>query len=957
MKKLKDAEFWARGLFWSWNIIFLAFMLFGFAPTLLPELVTAVQSGTIPVNFLIFGIILALIPLLTVILGLTWLRREPGKLFVLGYGVEGPLMLVLAFRFFLVQQAIPVITFILLLAACGVLTLLWTLLDRHIDEHGAAPTIVRVVGLTALLLIGIYVSVWLLFYVIPIVAQSGTIISDISRGIWRSLTNLTWDDLVEGWRYIPFAILGLILFFYTATLFVVMPIAVPIIYGRAWWRTVQALKDRLNMGWAVAVPTAVLVVCAFVFIQSDQQPQQEAFALLETPPTTLQEAIDLVAQEEKIRAGLLNAYLAPQRYLSAEGEMDHVRYIYEDAFDMEPIQAVKVQSLYEKVAQPLLYKPINTHEVSLQRRWDNRAFVQDAEQAAQLYEQFFDEPITDGEKETIVRAIRSTWMPEQARAGWQAIDDREIYLARQEVAVTEHGDWADIELYEVYENQTGQRQEVVYYFSLPETAVITGIWLGENNNKNEAFSYHVAPRGAAQALYRNEVRRNIDPALIEQIGPSQYRLRIFPIPPQNWSWDEETKRSTLHDAPPMHFWLTYRTMADGQNWPLPILADLRNVYWDKDTVRLVNEEETAVSDAWLPAAVPADSTITPSVHQTQFPDGSLVLTRPATPDELPTSLTELNTAVVLDRSRSMAKLTEDISAALNQLHSLGGTVDVYLTASAQRGEAPSVQPLASLDVDNILYFGGQDAADLLTQFNDLYDGQVYDIILVLTDRTSFNVSNETAEINIPQAPVWMVHLGGNYPIGYDDGTLAAIQASGGGVAANVDEALTRWLVKQEAEENGYVADVVDGYLWQTYAAEQAATMPSESVGAAMHQPTDAFAAMAARQVILANMQRYRDNLTELGLLDSLHVLAQEQGIVTPYSSMIVVVTYRQEKLLETLSEQEDRFEREFEDVGETQGITVAGVPEPEEWLLIGLTILLLAWYWHKSRQISPKPQL
>ena len=32
---------WAYGLFWSWNIIFLAFMLFSFAPQLLPDMLTA----------------------------------------------------------------------------------------------------------------------------------------------------------------------------------------------------------------------------------------------------------------------------------------------------------------------------------------------------------------------------------------------------------------------------------------------------------------------------------------------------------------------------------------------------------------------------------------------------------------------------------------------------------------------------------------------------------------------------------------------------------------------------------------------------------------------------------------------------------------------------------------------------------------------------------------------------
>ena len=950
MKKLKSKNFWAYLLFWSWNVIFLAFMLFGFAPTLLPELLTAVQSGTIPIHFLIYGTVLAAIPLLAVILGLTWLRREPGKLFVLGYGVEGPMMLVLAVRFFLIQQATLAVTFVLVIAALGILTLLWTLLDRRIDERGTGLNGIRVAGLTLLLLVGIYVSVWLLFYIIPLIAQSGSIINEISKELWRGLVNFSWEDLREGWRYIPFAVLGFLLLAYTATLFVLMPIAVPITYARAWWQSIQRFKGQVRAGWVVVVPTAVLVICVLALAWTDPQPQKNAFALLESPPTTIVEAAALLDQEEAIRAGLLNAYLAPRRYLSAEGEMDHISDMYEYALNMTPEQAAQVQHLYEGVARPILYKPIKPQAETEVNRWQNQVFIDEPAQAADLYEQFFDEPITDGEKETIVRAARSTWMPEQARAGWQAVDDREVYLTHQETTVTEQGDWAEVEVYEVYENQTSQRQEVVYYFSLPETAVITGIWLGESADKSEAFSYHVAPRGAAQAVYQNEVRRNVDPALVEQIGPTQYRLRVFPILPQEWDWDEASGRSTLAESPPMHLWFSYRTMADEQAWPLPALADLRNVYWDDKTVRLVNGVETAVSEAWLPPEIPAASPITPATHLTQFAEGQIVQARPATAEDVPAIPADVNIAVVLDRSRSMAEISDDVAAALTQVYGLANNVDVYLTASAFRGEEPSVVSLANLNVADIIYFGGQDAAELLSQFNELYNNQPYDIVLVLTDQTGFGIMDESLEIAVPKMPVWMIHLGGNFPLGYDDATLAVIQGSGGGVAATVDEAVTRWLVKADAAESDVVTDLVDGYVWQTGALEQMAELTAVSANLIEHKTTDDFAALAARQVILAAMQRHREKLSSLDLLDSLHALAQDQSIVTPYSSMIVLVNERQEQLLKELEEQDDRFEREFEDVGETETISVTGVPEPEEWLLLILAGLVLVWYWSKSRR-------
>ncbi|MCA9978733.1 MAG: hypothetical protein KC413_23400, partial [Anaerolineales bacterium] len=76
---------------------------------------------------------------------------------------------------------------------------------------------------------------------------------------------------------------------------------------------------------------------------------------------------------------------------------------------------------------------------------------------------------------------------------------------------------------------------------------------------------------------------------------------------------------------------------------------------------------------------------------------------------------------------------------------------------------------------------------------------------------------------------------------------------------------------------------------------------------------------------------------------------------TPYSSMIVLVTERQENLLKDLSEQEDRFDREFEAVGETapeNALTVTGVPEPEEWLLLALAAAMLVWYVRSERSTA-----
>ena len=62
--------------------------------------------------------------------------------------------------------------------------------------------------------------------------------------------------------------------------------------------------------------------------------------------------------------------------------------------------------------------------------------------------------------------------------------------------------------------------------------------------------------------------------------------------------------------------------------------------------------------------------------------------------------------------------------------------------------------------------------------------------------------------------------------------------------------------------------------------------------------------------------------------------------------MLVLVNAKQEDLLEKLNERDDRFAREVENIGQTASanpFAVTGVPEPEEWLLLILAAIALAY--------------
>jgi putative PEP-CTERM system integral membrane protein len=910
----------------------MAFMLLGFAPQLLPEVLSAVRTGEIPTAFLVYGVTLSAIPVAAIVVGATVLRRSPGRLLAFGYGVEGPLMLVLLVRFFVIRQVMPPVILLLSVAGAGLVTLLWQILDCRIDARGPLLAHARLVGLALLLLIGVYAAVWITFYVPPLVAEAPDIVIEAIRHP---------PEL----RWVPLWVLGVVLGLYTATLFVAMPIVVPILYVRAWWYGIQDFVANHGLVRGVGITVAVLIACVGLLAWTNQQPQQRAFALLDTPPESPEEAQALLDEEEAIRKGLLNAYLAPQRYISAVGEVRHVSDMYEYSLGLSWERASTVQRMYEIVARPLLYEPVEAPEPD--RTWDNRAFREEPQRAAELYKAFFDESILEGERDVIVRTVRTTWSVDQARAAVLAVDDREVLLTRQAVSVTERGDWAEVELYEVYQNQTWERQEVVTYFSLPESAVVTGLWLGNSDDRDARFAYRVAPRGAAQAAYRNEVRRRIDPALVEQIGPRQYRLRIFPVEPRRRIWDGGPDESVVEAGPPLHMWLTYRVMAEGDAWPLPQLAEKRSVYWDGSSIREVDGEPMgAGEETWLPSAVPATAAVDPTAHRVDFRGGRSVIARPMSDGEVPGLPGDLTLAVVLDRSRSMAERKDEVRAALTHLADTAATdggVDVYLTASEYQGEDPTVVELSSLDLSDIQYAGGQNAAQLLAQFQQLRTDEAYDAIFVLTDGAGYELGSGDVETGVPDAPVWMVHLGDDLPLGYDDGTLEAIQASGGGVAGSVREAMVRLAVSLEGA--GY--DVVDGTIWSV--------VPTERAEAEIAVEEElSFAPLAARRLILAEMARNRGEIRSLEMLDALHEVAVEHSVVTPYSSMIVLVTERQQELLDALEGRADRYEREYEEVGETaaeSALAVTGVPEPGEWLLLGLAAAMLLGYAYRERLV------
>lgn len=131
------------------------------------------------------------------------------------------------------------------------------------------------------------------------------------------------------------------------------------------------------------------------------------------------------------------------------------------------------------------------------------------------------------------------------------IDTRKISISLDEKAPL-----ARVTFDESYSNNNFRDEEVRYEFELPEDAVISDLKLGPDLE----YQGIIAPRGAAETTFNRQVVQQRDPALLEQIGPHTFRLRVYPIP---------SRGSSLLRGKNQRVSLTYSVGLSGRGVALP----------------------------------------------------------------------------------------------------------------------------------------------------------------------------------------------------------------------------------------------------------------------------------------------------------------------------------------------------------------------------------------------------
>ncbi|MEG5175854.1 TIGR02921 family PEP-CTERM protein [Microcoleus sp. B3-D7] len=950
-----------KTIFWLWNLTFLSIVYLGILPIIGVPLIMATIDGSIPLEFSLTMAATIAVPTVCTVIGARRFSKQPLQLMRWFYGVEAPLFLLCLLRLFLLRELTPassqIIATIALCIAAFSVEMLYGYLGRKENvqnifdfqnSHNKQPHFFSLIGEkrsawlqlgchSLMVVVGIWAATLLIYYALPVALYTLYgflfLVIQFFKFTWVSpfLEMFKYGAWVWTLIWIP---LSFILFSLTCSLFVIMPSLYGFLYihsGRKIWHSFAAEygKNKALIG-SLGVITAWLAI----FSALQQQPQVAALKMLATPPANDTVRQTLLAKSDMIRSGLVNAYLSPYRYLSTVGENNHIYEIYKNSLNWPDGAAQTVQNSYNFLMSPFLYQGSSA----------------DVEKAEKLYGEFFDTELQKGDTEAVKHAVQSTSNQEEAKAGLLNVSEEKVWLQSQEVTVKENGDWADVQLYEVYKNQTPNLQEVFYYFSLPESAAVTGVWLADTGDLNKRFVFTVSPRGAAQQVYNQQVAERVDPALLEQIGPKQYRLRAFPIPVK--------REFTQTDGPTeMHLWLTYKVMRQPQGWAMPVLAEKRNIFWNQNTRRTIAGKEVKYSgkearETWLPPFLPAVAQQPLTAQQAVLPGGNIISAKPLADANY--SLPQgKKFAVILDTSRSMAAESKEVKDNFEWLKANTASknaVDLYIASAA--GMPPKfVEDVRNFDAEKVTFYGTLQLKDMLQQFTQLRGDKSYDSVFLVSDRHSYELSDDRKPKLFISAPLWTVHLGG-LPPGYDDATLKVIQDSGGGVATDMKEAMQR--VATTAASGPSTVSVVDGYAWSYAKTPQSKkTAKSAAVAEPKNAGNEGFKPIAARQLITAlSKQKSSNQLTQL---DAMHAVAKNFKVVTPYSSMIVLVNDAQREQLKAAEAKSDRFDREVESGKEqlskpNNPLNVSGVPEPEEWLLLAVgAIGLLAVFLRQRR--------
>ncbi len=474
---------------------------------------------------------------------------------------------------------------------------------------------------------------------------------------------------------------------------------------------------------------------------------------------------------------------------------------------------------------------------------------------------------------------------------------------------------ATVRVRDQYTNTTYMNQEVIYEFSLPDGTVVTGLKLGPDLE----FEGQIAPRGAAATVYQREVNRSRDPALLEQTGPRQWRLRVFPVPGLN---------DTTLGGKNQQVEFTYVSPVLPGGYPVPAYSKTTNLKIDGGSVMAYDidgspaaltkdSQYVRLADGSLPVDVCSLNTLgSAAIGETTAritftgADTTASAASDCFSSHSKPPLSGLSIALLFDASRDgNKKIFEAAKTYLKDSPAIlsNNTITLYrfntVMSSGKKITADSV------DSDfSTAFFGSSDLSKILKLPNSPKDA---DIIIIATDANQS--LTPAGDIPLPRnIPVYMLHASNAIPP--YSAKLTQVILSGGGASVNtLAEALTDYMRLERVKND---KRILSGTIYYTVETDETVAAPTVfgSSPFASSWPVVTGGNPAGIGPLVAHAYFTRelsafpyDVSGNLPYLDAAHAFAKSSGIVTPYSSLIALVNATQQQMLDRESLTYDRY--------------------------------------------------
>ncbi|MFA5024958.1 MAG: VIT domain-containing protein [Candidatus Shapirobacteria bacterium] len=584
-------------------------------------------------------------------------------------------------------------------------------------------------------------------------------------------------------------------------------------------------------------------------------------------------ATSLTNQESKLK-NLVTQKLDSRSYYPFSEDDDSIEEMYQQAFDNKILGSV-MQSVFIQVAYPLVYREGSTGQDTL----------------SQNFTYVFGYPY---------------YQKENLKSNDNGNKDVLLTFRHIKINPDDNGLLASVTIEEEFENKTYSQKEVVYEFNLPSEATIYNLKLGPNLE----FPGIIAPKGAAQKTYERELLQRRDPALLEQTGPNQYRLRIFPIPAKNDNSTLKGKRQKVS--------FSYVIAQNNGTFALPLYSKKLNVFSDaSSTFTLENngkiaplkETETKIDIA---RNIQLDL-CQPQSDSTNFQglSNQVKLIYHANDDQLKNIacqkintflplLKNYRTAIIYDTSFN--NKDNNILSELNQIINNGGSdwldnsiVDFYklnnLLSHSVRLNSNNYQEQLKP-----VYFSK------VADFSKLGNiTEKYDLVLIITGQNiSFNqLSN--FPFSLPTTVYWIGET--KIPPLNLEMTSGTWQ-SGGGSALSFTEAIQSFLLTKISKEKYGEGTVTINKFWSLQYSNLLSFLPDS-----VFSPPSNFANIANKglQIKFAQNQN-REIVGDITIMDELNSISEKSNIVSPYSSLIALVNEQQFDRLNDNINSYDRYQ-------------------------------------------------